>query len=255
MFRVIVVASLMVAAWGQSAAPRFEVASVKLYKDENGGPRNSAAYGPQGVNFGGLTLAFVIGEAYNFPVGRIQGPGSLTKEALWVPLGQAYDIVAKAERPVSKEQLRLMLQSLLADRFKLTLHREAKTSPVYKLVVAKGGPKLEDADVAGSFIFSGGADGFVFRNSEMMRLSGFLSGRVDRVVVDQTGLTGLYNFTLKMADVAQNPPGLKPDGVSSDSPSSAAFSDALRQLGLQLVADRAPVDYLVIDSVERPSEN
>ncbi len=241
----------------QSAAvPKFEVASVRLYKDENGGPRNSASYGPQGINFGGLTLAFIIAEAYNYPVGRIQGPGSLTKEALWGPLRQGYDIVAKAERTVPKEQLRLMLQSLLADRFKLTLHWEAKAGPVYKLVVAKGGPRLEESDPAGGFSFSAAADGFAFRNTGMVQLSSVLSGRVDRIVVDQTGLKGLYNFILKRpADAGQDPPAVKWEGLSSDSPSASAFAEALKQLGLQLIADRAPVDYLVIDSVEKPSEN
>jgi hypothetical protein len=61
----------------------FEVASVKLYPQEGGGPRNSLSYSPQGINVGGCALGFVIGEAYNFPVGRISGPDSLTKKELW----------------------------------------------------------------------------------------------------------------------------------------------------------------------------
>jgi len=236
--------------------PQFEVASIKLYKDEIGSVRNSVFYGPQGINFGGVTLAFIIGEAYNFPVGRIQGPESLTKESLWGPLRQGYDIAAKAEHAVPKEQLRLMLQSLLAGRFKLTLHWEAKEGPVYKLVVAKGGPKLEESDATAGFSFSGAPDGFVFRNAGMVTLSGFLSGRLDRAVVDQTGLKGLYNFVLKRPeDARQEPPTVKSDGLSTDSPSAAAFADALKELGLRLVADRAPVDYLVIDHIERPTEN
>lgn len=235
--------------------PSFEVASVKLYKDD-GGPRNSRFYGPQGINFGGCTLAFIIGEAYEFPVGRIQGPGSLAKEPLWGPLRQGYDIVAKADHAVSKDQLCLMLQSLLAERFKLTQHRETKVGPVYRLVVAKGGPKLEKSQEAGGrFVFSGGPGGYVFRNAEMMRLSGFLSGQVDRIVVDETGLTGPYNFILKMPEDLQQNPQVKSDGRSPDSPSAALFADVLRQLGLQLIAGRGPVDYLVIDHVERPSEN
>jgi uncharacterized protein (TIGR03435 family) len=239
----------------QAQPPAFEVASIKLYKDD-GGPRNSRSYGPQGINFGGVTLAFIIGEAYNFPVGRIQGPGSLTKEALWGPLREAYDIVAKADHAVPKDQQVLMLRSLLADRFKLTLHRESKTGPVYRLAIAKGGPKLEESqESGGGFVFSGSPGDYVFRNAAMQRLSGFLSGQVDRIVVDETGLQGLYNFTLKRPeDVRQNPP-VKSDGLSPDSPSAAAFADALKSLGLQLTAGRAPVDYLVIDHVEQPSEN
>src|SRR5580704_6822842 len=165
-------------------APKFEVASVKLYQDDGVSPRNlHNSYGPQGIDFR-ETLAFIIADAYNTPLGRIQGPGSLTKEALWAPLRVGYDIVAKADHPVLKDQLRLMLQSLLEDRFKLALHWESKTGPVYRLVVGKGGPRLEESDATGGFVLTNTPDGLAFRNSEMLRLVGFLSGRVDRAVVD-----------------------------------------------------------------------
>jgi uncharacterized protein (TIGR03435 family) len=238
-------------------APKFEVASVKLYQDDGVSPRNlHNSYTPQGIDFR-ETLALIIADAYNTPLGRIQGPGSLTKEALWAPLRVGYDIVAKADHPAPRDQLRLMLQSLLADRFKLTLHSESKTGPVYRLTVAKGGPRLETSDATGGFVLTNTPDGLVFRNSEMLRLVGFLSGRVDRAVVDQTGLNGFYNFVLKM------PPSAGPDqaavkkseGLSPETPSAFDFADALKQLGLQLIPARASVDYLVIDSVEPPSEN
>ena len=150
-----------------------------------------------------------------------------------------------------------MLQSLLADRFKLTLHWEAKTSPVYKLVVAKGGPKLEESDARGVFLSTTSRDGFAFRNAGMVPLSSFLSGRVDRVVVDQTGLKGLYNFVLKApANPGQHLAAVKrQDRLSPETPSALDFTEALKQLGLQLTPDKAPVDYLVIDHVEKSSEN
>lgn len=237
--------------------PAFEVASVKLYKDDGVGPRNShTSYSPQGVDFGGRSLGFIIGEAYNFTGGRIVGPGSLTKEAVWGSLAQGYDIVAKADHAVPKDQLRLMLQSLLAERFKLKVHWEAKTDPVYRLAVANGGPKLEESqETEGTFAMSCGPDEIVFRNAEMMRLSGFLSGQVDRIVVDQTGLKGLYNFSLKRPGDTLQDPRAKPEGRSPDSPSAGTFADALKHLGLQLIAGTAPVDYLVVDHIERPSEN
>jgi uncharacterized protein (TIGR03435 family) len=239
------------------ASPKFEVASVKLYQDDGVSPRNlHNSYGPQGIDFR-ETLGFIIADAYNTPLGRILGPASLTKEALWAPLREGYDIAAKADHPVPRDQLRLMLQSLLADRFKLTLHWEAKTGPVYRLIIAKGGPKLEESDAAGGFSFTGGPNEYVFRNSEMLRLVGFLSGRVDRVVVDQTGLKGLYNFVLKVPTYAGQDQAAvkKSEGLSPETPSAPDFADALKRLGLQLIPDRAPVDYLVIDSVEKPSEN
>ena len=98
--------------------------------------------------------------------------------------------------------------------------------------------------------------GFVFDNAEMIRISGFLTGRVDRIVVDQTGLKGLYNFTLRPPEeLREDPAGVKSEGISATSASARAFTDALKNLGLQLIAGTATVDYLVVDHVERPSEN
>jgi len=182
------------------------------------------------------------------------GPGSLTKEALWGALSQEYVIVAKAAEPASKDQLRLMLQSLLVDRFKLTMHREAKTGPVYKLIVAKDGPRLGESKSTGDFSLSVSNSGFEFANAEMIRVSGFLTGRVDRTVVDQTGLKGLYNFTLRRPEELVEEPG-KSEGISAVSSSAGAFREALKNLGLQLVPGTGPIDYLVVDHVERPVEN
>jgi uncharacterized protein (TIGR03435 family) len=242
---------------GGMGAQSFEVASVKLYKDDGVGPRNAhTTYNPQGVSLGARTLGFIIAEAYGFPPGRIVAPGLLMKDALWAQLTQGYDIVAKADHNVTREQIHVMLQSLLADRFQLKVHKESKTGLVYQLVIAKDGPKLEESqDAGGGFDFSGSPSGYVFRNAEMMRLSSFLSGRVDRTVVDQTGLKALYNFTLKMPEDLQQNPGPKNEGRSPESPSTGTYAEALKPLGLKLVPVTAPVDYLVVDHVERPSDN
>ena len=236
---------ILVAIAGASGQT-FDVASVKIYRDD-GGPRNSRSYSPHGVTFGGCSLGFIIGEAYNFPVGQLQGPNSLR---------QGYDVVGRADNPVSKDQVRLMLQSLLAERFGLTLHRDTRSERVYMLVVAKDGPKLEESQkTAESFGFSGGPTEYVFRNAEMMRLSGFLSGQVDRIVVDHTGLAGIYNFVLKKPDTLPQDSPAKSEGRSPDSFTAGNFATALKQLGLQLTPGTAPVDYLVVDRVERPSDN
>ena len=156
--------------------PGFDVASVRHHKPDSGERRNSVvAYGAQGVTFGALSLSFIIGEAYEFPVGRIVIPDSLPKEVALGSLGDGYDIDAKAEQPVPKDQLRLMLQSLLADRFRLTLHREARTGQLYRLVVAKGGPKLAQSELGGGFSISPDTGGVAFHNAEMTRLAGYLS--------------------------------------------------------------------------------
>ena len=126
--------------------------------------------------------------------GRIIGPSSLTKQALWGPLSQGYDIAAKADHPVSRNQIRLMLQSLLNERFQLAMRRESKSGPVYKLVVAKGRPKLQPSD-GGDLVMARGSDGFEFRNAELLRLASYLSNYVNREVIDDTGIEGSYNFS------------------------------------------------------------
>jgi uncharacterized protein (TIGR03435 family) len=235
--------------------PAFEVASIKDHKGPDQGPRDVRwNYGTQGVNFV-VPLAGIISEAYKLPPGRIVLPGSLPNAIRFGALGDGFEIVANASHPVPKEQLRLMLQSLLADRFQLTWHRESKTIQVYRLVVAKGGSKLEEAEGGGDLVLSSSPEGYVYRNAEIERLCGVLSSFVDRMVIDETGLKGLYNFTVKRpADSGGSQPA-KPEPGSLDSPSAAIFSDQLKRMGLQLVAGSAAVDYLVVDHVGRPTQN
>jgi bla regulator protein BlaR1 len=236
----------------ERSRPTFEVASIR----PDDGRGNSPRFDSAGITFNGVALTAIIGEAYNFPYGRIAGPNSHTPEALWSSLSTGYDIVAKAQGATSKDQLRLMLQSLLADRFKLTLHFESITAPVYKLMVAKSGPKFDESDTAGVFSMSISQGSFVFHNTEMMRFIGVLQGHLDRPVMDSTGLKGMYDFTLKVPQTFSEPeaaPRSKSE-ISGDWISSSLFTD-LQKIGLQLVADKGPVEYLVVDHVEKPDAN
>jgi len=234
----------------------FEVASVRLYQDDGVGPRNAhSRYSPQGVDFGARTVGFLIGEAYGVPVGRIVPAQTKAQDEVLGYLRQGYDIVARADHTASKDELRLMLQSLLTDRFQLKLHRETMTRPVYKLVVARGGSKLQAPEEGGELVMSGSPEGFVFRNAEVYRLTGYLSSYLDRMVVDETGLKGLYNYAVKLPEDLRQSQSGKPDGRSPDSPAAGRFADVLKPLGLQLIGGMAPVEYLVVDHVERPSEN
>src|SRR5579872_4072248 len=96
----------LIAAALLAKSQSFDVASVKLYHDSGIGPRDShSIYTPKGVEFRGRPLGFLIGEAYEFVGGRIVGPNSLTKEALWPALTTGYDIVAKTDHPVSRAEL------------------------------------------------------------------------------------------------------------------------------------------------------
>jgi uncharacterized protein (TIGR03435 family) len=195
----------------------------------------------------------LICTAYQIPYSRVSTADAHTRDLL----SARYDIAATAGREVPKDQLLVMLQTLLADRFKLTLHHESKVQPVYKLVVARNGLKLQESkstqirDQSCNF-----PKCMAFNNIEMWVFAATLSGRMGRPVLDLTGLKGTYDFTLRL-DILE--------GLSSDDPelklkimdwsSSSIFSDIEKQLGLKLESDKAPVDQLVIDQAERPSEN
>jgi len=244
--------------------PAFDVASVK----SSTRPREagSTAVNPQGIDYNGATLRMILAEAYGVKWTSISSPDARISEML--DQG-TYSIVAKADHPVPKEQLMLMLQTLLADRFKVTLHRESKVEPVYKLAVAKNGPKLQASaaagDPIGQLIVDGGID---VRNMTMPVFCRRLTGFMGRVVLDQTGLNGQYDFKLriKIEGLDQSKDALasssNPDTAKvavfaalNDWTSSSIFTDIQTQLGLKLEAGKAPVDNLVVDHVEPPSEN
>ena len=149
MLRAIVSASLVVftccAAWAQTAenSPAFEVASVKpaapitgnfIRVGMRGGPGSSD---PGQITYNNVTVKDVVMNAYGVKRFQISGPGWLDSER--------YDIVAKLPRGATKAEFMVMLQNLLAERFKLTLHREKKDLPMYALVVGKNGPKLKES--------------------------------------------------------------------------------------------------------------
>jgi len=165
-----------------------------------------------------------------------------------------------------QQQQRLMMQAMLADRFKLRVHHERKELPMYALVVAKGGSKLKQADPNDTYANGiKGPDGVA--HAGMMRSSNnsmtaqgiptgnlalSLSGQVQRMVVDKTGLTGTYDFELHWS----------PEELHGDSPSDGAstqgpsiFTALEEQLGLKLESTKGPVDTIVVDHVEMPSAN
>jgi uncharacterized protein (TIGR03435 family) len=198
-----------------------------------------------------------------------------------------YRINAKAEGNASPEMMQgPMFQALLEDRFKLKIHRETRAASVYALTVAKGGFKLRRVD-AGSCTpmdYSQpaaprqpdekpvcGVGGFgrrgslAFADIPAVSLDEFakrLGGRLDRPVIDRTGITGLFDFHLEFAP-DEATPGLRgplPDGGDPNRPSDqtggqSIFTALQQQLGLKLEAAKGPVEFLVIDHVERPTEN
>jgi uncharacterized protein (TIGR03435 family) len=159
-----------------------------------------------------------------------------------------FDIEAKTGRPekIALSAVAPLIQSLLAERFHLQFHRETREIPVYALVVAKGGPKLKptsEGEVAGTATRPDGkATQAVSTATSMDLLAKYVGNRLGRIVLDQTGLPGAYDFTLTWS----------PD-AATDAPS--LVSAVHEQLGLRLESRKAPVDVFVIDSISRPSEN
>ena len=157
--------------------------------------------------------------------------------------------------------MRLMLQSLLSDRFKLSVHWENKEEQVYELVIAKGGPKLKEAGANANTPRMQVALGHFIGTAESLSLlARNLSQRLGRSVIDKTGLTGKYDFELTYTPetglnsvVGQPPAQGAPPLPEPNGPS--IFAALEEQLGLKLQSTKAPVKVLVIDSVQKPSEN
>lgn len=207
------------------------------------------------------SIKFLVGAAYDLNPRMISGGPAWTES-------DHYDILAvtPGEKQPSVAQQMIMLQGLLADRMKLNFHREVKEMPIYSLSVARTGSKLkasaappEDQPNVLSTVFpaaSGGID-HVLMPAHNATMTVFVSvlqrGILDRPVVDNTGLTGRYDFDLEWApDETQFGGELSPGVPDHAEPDLFA---ALDQLGLRLEKTRGPVQALVIDHVERPSAN
>jgi len=188
------------------------------------------------------TLKGMIETAYDLRDFQIfGGPG-------WVN-SERYDVLAKSESAVEDNQaIRRRLQTLLAERFQLQLHRETKDLPEYALRVGKNGTRLSAGEPSRVEGIERSCGQMVATRATMGNLVFMLSRQLDRPVIDDTGLPGKYKFDLKWT------PDAGPcTGATDDRPS--LFTALQEQLGLKLESIKGPVDSLVIDSAARPSEN
>jgi len=200
---------------------------------------------------GGLPI--IIMEAFG-----LKQPFELVGGPAWIRSAR-YDIEAKAESAPPPDQLMLMLQSLLEDRFKLAVHRETKELPVYFLSVAKGGPKefkagmcvrpdptkptVEPGPYCGhNQLLRGRWDG---SNLDLPKVVDGLSVLLDRKIIDKTGLTGLFDIHFE----------LPPDPLAVDDAGPSLNTVLQEQLGLKLESGKGSVEIIVIDHIERPTEN
>jgi uncharacterized protein (TIGR03435 family) len=226
-------------ACGQS----FEVASVRL--------NTTAAPATLGPLAGGerylarnIPLKWLIGAAYGVSNKQISGlPADLASGS--------YDIEAKADHAVKRDQIMLMLRSLLEDRFKLAVRRETKELKAFDLVVAKGGAKLdENRDGAELAIRRVKGSQWTYHNMPMSTFANLLSVWMDDIVVDRTGLKASYDIALDYNPGAEGR-GVREGRESAPDPNAPSLTTALReQLGLRLESRRGLVEMLVVEHIE-----
>jgi len=204
------------------------------------------------------TLRVILAAAYNLT------PRAISGGPAWVD-SDRYDILAEVPgqvRPTTDEQMS-MLRRLLSERFSLTFHREEKEFPIYALTIAKNGSTLTASTPATSpegspplvFVLSPDGARLAARDATMGELAWVMQrSALDRPVVDKTGLLGRYDFDLEWTPDETQFGGNVPTG-NQEHPKRDLFAAVQRQLGLRLEATKGPIEALVIDRVERPSDN
>jgi uncharacterized protein (TIGR03435 family) len=239
--------------------PAFEVASVKVSpntptgRDGGGrgllggrGGRGSIQVSPGSLTMRNVTLKNAIRWAYHVSEYQVSGPD-------WLDSAR-FNIVARAPAPASEEQVQLMLQHLLADRFKLVLHRQSKEFQVYVLSPGKNGTKLQESTSTGEGSIETQANrmSVVVQRTPLSQMIDMLTPLLGAPVMDMTGLKGRYDITVNLADYMAD---MQSAGAAAD-PLSVVKAALEQQLGLKLESRKMPLDVLVVDSAEKtPTEN
>jgi uncharacterized protein (TIGR03435 family) len=267
-------AALISASLGPAQSrPEFEVASVKPNTSVNVRPREE--FFPNRYSATNVTLRTLIHAAYGIPNPYGQrhylkgGPDWLDSERFDVE-GKVEEGAIPANLPANdrNDQIRLMLQTLLADRFHLKVHHEMREVPVYEMVVAKNGPKLQKAASERECVgipvgstacpgrLSGGMGrGITAKALELSQLAQFLSGFADRPILDKTGIGGLFDIKTTPWRPDQPGPNFAAEAHADPEVLPTLFTMLQEQLGLRLVPSKALLEVLVIDSVQKPSQN
>lgn len=262
-------------------APAFADVSIKPSDASVTQPMIRFMYGPAGLTGNNITLQRLIQDAYGVQASQISGaPDWLSSEKFDIQAKLPQSAVDEHPDPAqSWSQRKLMMRSLLAERFKLVVHSETKNLPVYALTVAESGFKLQPvkADDSSSSGMKTPEGLFVGRGNMMMGkgmvtgqalpvadLAHLLSEQLGRPVLDKTGLTGKYDFSLQWAaagnELSALAAGESGSGAASSASQPAASGPSLfealqQQLGLKLEPQQSPMETLVIDHVEQLAEN
>jgi len=232
-----------------TARVEFEVAVVKPAKTGARGSFFEIPPGGERFTATNAPLRVLIMMAYGVADWQVSGgPGWMNSEN--------FDIEAKPEHPVSREQIFQMLRNLLSDRFQLKLHKETREVPVYILAEAGKAYGLHENRSGDSPSVETGEKGqIVFHSFTMAQLAHYLSLRLRRDVTDKTMLAGSYDFELLFTPETPSPGDIAATGPTGDS-SRPSLPDAIQdQLGLRLQMQKASSDALIIDSAVQPSEN
>ncbi len=229
------------AAQVQQPAHRVEFEIVSVKPGDPNDPRSSGRSTPEGMEMRNTTLNTLVRSAYGLNEFQLVGGPKWAGSA-------KFNIVAKMPTGTTRDQMPLMMQSMLADRFKLEFHRETRTLQEYALVVAKGGPRLqepteEDRARGGT---SQGPSQIKARSATLADLAGMLISVVSAPVLDRTGIAGRYTIALQFAPLL---------GDKTTEDALPDIFEALHQLGLKLEPLKGPVDVVVVDSAAMPSDN
>jgi uncharacterized protein (TIGR03435 family) len=245
MLRVLSGVLLISAAVGQ---PAFEVASIRASQGGRGegSRRENIQVSPGSLSMRNVSLRSSIRWAYHVMDYQVSGPDWMNFER--------YDISAKAAEGVPEDQMRLMLQALLAERFKLVLHKETREHAAYSLIVAKGGPKFQESQIA---------EGEPVMNADKAKMSvevkgvtatqfvDMLSNILHAPVINNTGLTGRYDAKVDIAKYI-------PDGTGNTpfDPVATILLGLQEELGLKVESKKMVLDFWIVDRVEKvPVEN
>jgi uncharacterized protein (TIGR03435 family) len=253
---LVIVCAVLLDARGMQAQPseqlKWDVISVKPMapdscRDGEGGVR----YLANGLSASCVPVVFVLEFTYH-----LMDPTRIIGLPKWATGPQMYAIEARVSSEdaatfakLKRDEKSGMMQSVFAERFGMKAHMETREMPAYALVIAKSGSKLkEPADTTTGISQFGGSTGEVkWANSPLTDLKFLLAKETGRPVVDKTGLTGKYDFVLEYTPA---------DHAATDESGRPSIFTALEeQLGLKLVATKQPVEVLVVDSMEKPTEN
>jgi len=264
MTRLLLASLAACSAFAQTAPPAFDVASIRPTQGgmemRGHGPFFNIKVSPDTVNMRAVNLRTCIRWAYHVMDYQVSGPDTIMRDR--------YDVMAKAPAAVEEDQLRAMMQTLLADRFKMAFHRQSKEMSGYALVVGKGGPKFQESKTEGESAIDPDQSRMQvsIQRTSIAQLIEMLSNMFRAPIIDETGLKAKYDVTINVAKyLTEIPHGPGERGGGGEGAGAGAGFDPMslimrglqEELGLKLESrSKMPVDFLIVDHIEKaPTEN